>query len=67
MFLYISLKKKTHLKKNSPEVIFYAILMKLLLLHSELCVVSYSYTVNSEINAMFLLMRKMRLVGDRNN
>jgi len=24
-------------------------------------------TVNSEIIAMFLLLRKMRLVGDRNN
>ena len=24
-------------------------------------------TVNSEINAMFLLMRKMRLIGNRNN
>jgi len=24
-------------------------------------------TVNSEINVMFLLLRKMRLVGDRNN
>ena len=27
----------------------------------------YPYIVNSEINAMFLLMRKMRLVCDRNN
>ena len=24
-------------------------------------------TVNSEINAMFLLLQKMQLVGDRNN